>query len=395
MALKINAKWLLAIILITPVLISGLPTKVSGEMWGRWTNESAKYKDANNEYVFKTSKNYFSLERGYFGLETTFSENTKARFTVDMFSTDATHQYPTDLAVPIDTLKNASIDGAGLKLKYAYVDFARLFPVPELNLTVGLQKVYFGTIYDWNYSLIGKAPTDEYKVANSADYGITLNGYIPGGYGEYAVGAYNGEGYKKVASSLSDNTSFAYLANLRLTPVPGVTVGGSYMTNSVRRDKKLSGDAPESKYEEQALLDAVLRLNYSIVDLWGEYISKDMKFPNATGKDYTATGFMIMPIVSLKPYLNKDFQLLFRYDVWDETDNPSSTSFYKLNATTIGANYNFLHDASNVPAMQLQLNYTMKKYNEDDSAPAYADGVKDSNQLMLQLKWRFSSTISN
>ncbi len=267
--------------LLIPVLAGALPVKVSGEMWSRWTNESAKYRNADGNYEFKTSKNYFSLERGYLGLETAFTDNTKGRFTVDIFSTDATHQYPSDLVAPVDTLKNSSIDGAGLKLKYAYVDFAKLFPVPDLNLTVGLQKVYFGTIYDWNYSLIGKAPTDEYKVANSADYGVTLNGFLPGGYGEYAVGAYNGEGYKKVAAMLSDNTDFAYLANLRLTPVHGVTVGGSYMTNSVKREKALSGDAPVSSYEEQSLLDAVIRLNYSIVDLWGEYISKDMQFPNS------------------------------------------------------------------------------------------------------------------
>jgi hypothetical protein len=395
MSLKSKAIWFVVILIITPLLINALPTKISGEMWGRWTNESAKYMNADDEYISKMSKNYLSLERGYFGLETTFTENTKGRFTVDIFSSAATHQYSSDVVAPVDTLKDASIDGAGLKIKYAYVDFARLVPIPELNLTVGLQKVYFGTIYDWNYTLIGKAPTDEYKVANSSDYGVTLNGYLPNGFGEYAIGAYNGEGYKKVAGSLSDNTDFAYLANLRLTPITGVTVGGSYMTNSVKRGKALAGDAPVSTYEEQSLMNAVIRLNYSIVDLWGEYISKDMKFPNDAAKDFKATGLMIMPIISLQPVIGTDIQLIGRYDIWDETDNPSSSKFFKLSATTIGANYNFLPDASSVPAMQLQLNYTMKKYSEKDSAPSYADGVKDINQLMLQLKWRFSSTISN
>lgn len=102
-----------------------------------------------------------------------------------------------------------------------------------------------------------------------------------------------------------------------------------------------------------------------------------------------------MPIFNLQPVLEKDFQFIVRYDFWDETDNPSSTSFYKMNTTTLGLNYNFMHDASNVPAMQLQLNYAMKRYNEDDSAPSYANGMKDSNQFLMQLKWRFSSTISN
>jgi hypothetical protein len=391
----------MAIMLITPMVINALPVKVSGEMWGRLTNESSKQKNASGDYVNKNSKNYMSLERGYFGLETTFTQNTKARFTVDMFSTDATHQYTTggtDSAFPIDslsTMKNGSVDGAGLKLKYAYVDFANLFPVPEMNLSVGLQKVYFGTIYDWNYTIIGKAPTDEYKVANSADYGVTLNGFIPNGYGEYAVGLYNGEGYKKVGASLSDNTDFAYLANLRLTPIGGLTVGGSYMTNSVKREKKLSGDALDKSYEEQALLDGVVRINYSILDIWGEYISKDMKFPNATNKDFTATGLMIMPIVSLSSLIEKDIQLLARFDTWDESENPTTTAKYLSNSTTIGANYNFMHDESNVPAMQLQLNYTTKTYDEGKSAATYADGKKDISQIMLQLKWRFASTIAN
>jgi hypothetical protein len=401
MRFRFNAKWFMAIMLITPMVIQALPVKVSGEMWGRLTNESSKQKNASGDYVDKISKNYMSLERGYFGLETTFSQNTKARFTVDMFSTDATHQYTTggtDSAFPIDslsTMKNGSVDGAGLKLKYAYVDFANLFPVPEMNLSVGLQKVYFGTIYDWNYTIIGKAPTDEYKVANSADYGVTLNGFIPNGYGEYAVGLYNGEGYKKVGASLSDNTDFAYLANLRLTPIGGLTVGGSYMTNSVKREKKLSGDALDKSYEEQALLDGVVRINYSILDIWGEYISKDMKFPNATNKDFTATGLMIMPIVSLSSLIEKDIQLLARFDTWDESENPTTTAKYLSNSTTIGANYNFMHDESNVPAMQLQLNYTTKTYDEGKSAATYADGKKDISQIMLQLKWRFASTIAN
>lgn len=373
MKLKRFTKWFLAIMLITPAVINALPVKVSGEMWNRWTNEQIKAADGKD----KTSKNYMSLERGYFGLEASFTPNTKGRFTIDLFSSDG------------------EADGAGLKLKYGYVDFANLVPVSDMKLTAGLQKVYFGTLYDWNYTIIGKAPADEYKVANSSDYGISLNGYLPNGFGEYALGAYNGEGYKKVGSALADNTNLAYLANMRLTPIAGLTLGGSYMMNSVKREKALADDAPVAAYEEQGLMDGVLRLNYSIVDFWGEYISKDMTFPNADDKDYTASGFMIMPIISLSSLIEKDIQVLFRYDNWDNSENPSETSKYLLNATTLGVNYNFLHDEKNVPAMQLQLNYTMKKYDEDKSAAAYADGAKDSNQLMLQLKWRFAGTISN
>jgi len=315
--------------LLLPILSSALETKLSGEFWGRWINETAQKKDASGAYTDKVISNYLSLERGYFGLETKFSESTKARFTIDIFTTDKTHEYQastindsTQTTLPIEpatlttTTKTGSLDGAGLKIKYAYVDFGKLIPVPDMVLSAGMQKVYFGTIYDWNYTLIGKAPTDEYKVANSADLGVTLNGFLPQGYGEYALGVYNGEGYKKVASSLKENTDFAYLANLRLTPIPGITVGGSYMMNTVGRSEALDGGVKNASYEEQNLMDGVVRLAYGPVDVWGEYISKAVKYPNETSssktKEYTATGLSIFPIISLKEFLPYDIQLVGR-----------------------------------------------------------------------------------
>jgi len=388
-----------------PLVSNGIDTKIGGEMWGRWTNETAKYKNAAGDYINKNSKNFFSLERGYFDLQTTFTPNTKARFTVDMFSSDATHEVGTladssQTTLPIEpatlTNKSSTLDGAGLKLKYAYVDFANLIPVPELTVSAGLQKTYFGTIYDWTYALIGKAPTDEYKIVNSSDYGVTINGYIPNGFGEYAVGVYNGEGYKKVGASLKDNTEFAYLGNLRLTPIAGVTLGGSYMTNTVGRKKALVGDAKNAAFEEQSLMDGLARLAYGPVDVWVEYISKDVKYPNTTNKDYTAKGMMIMPTLSLGAYLPADIQLIGRYDTWDESDKPTADKTRSLlTATTIGVNYNFLKDAADVAQMQLQLNYTTKQYDEKKSYSDFADGMKDSSLLMLQLKWKFANTISN
>ncbi|MDD4309114.1 MAG: hypothetical protein PHO32_01925 [Candidatus Cloacimonetes bacterium] len=399
-------------LLALPIASNALETKLSGEFWGRWINETAKKKDAAGAYTDKMVKNYFSLERGYFGLETKFSESTKGRFTIDIFSTDATHEYQaytlsdsSQVALPVEpssltsSAKTGSLDGAGLKIKYAYVDFANLTPIPDLTLTVGMQKTFFGTIYDWNYSLIGKAPTDEYKVANSSDLGVTLNGYIPKGFGEYAFGVYNGEGYKKVGASLKENTSFAYLANLRLNPIPGVTVGGSYMTNTVGRDKALDGEAVNKAYEEQALMDAVVRLAYGPADVWAEYISKDVTYPEETSssktQEYTATGISIFPTISLKEYVGYDIQLLGRYDTWDESDRIDADKAQSyLTATTLGANYNFLHDETANPAMQLQLNYTTKKYDEEKSHSDFADGMKDVSQINLQLKWRFANTIN-
>ena len=388
-------------LLFIPIGLSSLETKLSGEFWGRWISEIAKQKDSEGNYEDKLVSNYLSLERGYLGLETKFSEQVKGRFTVDIFTTDKTYEYReyslVDSTLSYST-KSGSIDGAGLKIKYAYVDFGGLIPVKDMTLTAGMQKVYFGSIYDWSYTLIGKAPSDEHKVVSSSDLGITLNGYLPSGFGEYQLGIYNGEGYKKVGANLKENTDFAYLGNLRVTPITGFTIGGSYMINTVERDKKLDGEIINSSYEEQKLTDIYTRLAYGPVDLTGEYIIKDVDFPNVKDinktQAYTATGISIFPCLNLKAYLPYDLQLVGCYDIWDESDRvETDKARNKVTASTIGVNYNFMPDETDNPSMQLQLNYTTKKYDEDKSHSDYADGKKDSSQINLQLKWKFANTL--
>lgn len=371
--MKKHALLLMLLIAVLSMSLVAQEIKISGEMWNRWTMDSGT--TAADTMNTSIRSNTLSLERGYFGLEAKFTETVKGRFTVDMFSTDA--------------LK----DGAGLKLKYAYVDFANVLPIPDSKITVGLQKVYFGSIYDWDYTIIGKAPTDEYKIANSADYGISLNGYLPSGLGDYALGIYNGEGYKNWGQNLKNNTELAYLANVRLTPIPGLSLGGSFMTNSSEREESITTGAANAAYNRQMLADGLARIAFGPLDLWAEYISKSVEYPNVAAgtADYSANGLMVMPIVSLKNYLGKDIQILGRWDRWDETDNSANRNLSET--VTAGINYNFMHNESAVPAMQLQMNYSNRTYDADESAASYANGLKDYAQLMLQLKWRFSNTI--
>ncbi|HOG26540.1 MAG TPA: hypothetical protein PLT96_01990 [Candidatus Cloacimonas sp.] len=388
-------------LLIIPFGLNGLETKLSGEFWGRWLSEIAKRKDSNGNYEDKLVNNYFSLERGYLGLETKFTDQVKGRFTVDVFTTDKTYEYQTyslEDSTLISSSKSGSIDGVGLKIKYAYVDFGGLIPIKDLSLTAGMQKVYFGSIYDWNYTLVSKAPSDEHKVVNSADLGITVNGYLPSGYGEYAFGIYNGEGYKKVGTNLKDNTDFAYLGNLRITPITGLTVGGSYMYNTVGRDKDLNGEVTNPSYEKQQLMDIYTCLAYGPVNLISECIIKKVDYPNLSDsnntKEYTARGISIFPILNLKDFVKYDLQLVGGYDIWDESDRiETDKARNKVIASTIGVNYNFMPDETYTPVMQLQLNYIDKNYDEDKSHSDYANGRRDSSQIILQLKWKFANIL--
>ncbi|MCK9557512.1 MAG: hypothetical protein PHQ78_07480 [Candidatus Cloacimonetes bacterium] len=362
----------LALLMILPLAAMAAESTLSTELWGRWTMTTGT-SAADRRTI--TKANAMALERGYVDLKTKFSENTSARFTVDVFSTD--------------DQKN----GAGLKLKYAFLDFGNLIPIQDLKLSVGLQKVFFGSIYDWDYNLIGKAPVDEYKLVNSADYGVSINGYLPSGWGEYAIGMYNGEGYKNYGANLKGNTRFEGLANLRLTPLAGLTLGASVMTNSVEREYDIDTDIPVPGYQNQFLADVLARFVVGPLDVMAEYFSKNVEYPNIEdgSKDYNASGISIIPIFNLRNYIDQDIQILGRYDRWDATDNASDK--HLSNALTAGINYNFMHNDSYVPSMQLQLNATHKSYDEDNSAPIYANELKDSFTLMAQLKWRFSHAL--
>ena len=346
-------------VMILPMMAQEI--KLTGEMWNRWTVERGKKNVAEE---FSIIRNNLSLERGYLGLEPKFSDAVKGRFTVDIFSADLS-------------------DGAGLKIKYAYLDFNKLLPIPDMTTTIGLQKVYFGSIYDWDYTLIGKSPTDEYKFANSADYGLTVHGYIPKGWGEYALGLYNGEGYKKYGANLKDNIEPAFLANLRVIPVAGLTLGGSFMLNSSERSDLLDGPGDNPKYNKQTLMDAYLNAAYGPMSLTGEYMTKDVSYPNDSAKDMSANCASVNAVLKLKTLVEKDIDFVVRYDRSDPTDSDEDENI--VTAVTGGVNYNFMHDDSSNPAMQLQLNYT----NKSNSVKT----TNDSSALMLQLKWRFNNTL--
>jgi len=148
--------------------VNGGKSQLKAYTWFRYTYEQ---EDTN------TKMSEFAVKRGYLRWEHQFIEEIKSRVTLDFFSSDDDPH------------------GAGLKLKDAYVDFKYL--IPEGKITAGLQKNYFGLVYDWDYITIEKALEDKEKLAASRDYGISVGGNIPNGFGECNLEIVNGEGYKK------------------------------------------------------------------------------------------------------------------------------------------------------------------------------------------------------
>ncbi|MCF7793681.1 MAG: OprO/OprP family phosphate-selective porin [Candidatus Cloacimonetes bacterium] len=342
----------IVILAIVAFGILNAETKLKMELWNRWS-----YETIDGE----VQKNEMALKRGYLRLEPKFTGKIKGRFNLDFFSDDVG-------------------DGVGMKLKYAYLDFSELIPVKNSKVTVGLMKTYFGTIYDWNYTTIEKDPSDKYKFVSSTDYGMGFSGYLPNGLGTYALAVYNGEGYKKTAGDINKDMNF--LGNIRVTPIVGLTLGGSYMIKTVK-DKEVDDgtgnmiDNPAR--EEYNMMAGVAKFAYGPFSVLGQYLNKVKAMPNDDAvDDVTSSVISVMPVFKV----NNSFDIIARYDIYDpDTDTDDDGK----NTLIAGVNYNMLRDSKNKPVLFVQANYETTTF-EDES-----DAV---NQILVQLRWIFSETIN-
>jgi hypothetical protein len=352
--------FLLALIAVTSVFAG--ETKYSMELWNRWTMTSVDG---------ETVENSMSVERGYFRIEPKFTGKIKGRFNVDFFSSD----------------KDSDANGAGIKLKYAYIDWAEMLPIKDSKVQMGLIKNYFGTIYDWSYVTIEKDPSDKYKFTSSTDYGVALAGYLPNAFGEYAVAIVNGEGYKKAGDNV--NTDFGYLANIRVNPIVGLTLGGSVKIDSKYNDDDMDdNDTPDDssddykKREDYTKMALVGRYAFGSLDIQGQYLTQTTAYEKSGKDDKTATALMVMPVFKLKNYIGKDLDLVARYDMYDPNTDVDDDG---KNLMLFGLNYHVLRDSKNKPQLWAQFNYSMTTYEDDNK--------DDINTMMLQLRWKFSNKL--
>ncbi len=371
-------KLILIFLLVAAIsTIANAETKLKMELWNRWT-----YAMEDGD----VTENEMALKRGYLRLEPVFSGNIKGRFNLDFFSDDG------------------ALDGVGMKLKYAYLDFSNFVPIKDSKLTVGLMKTYFGTIYDWSYQTIAKDPADKYKFVSSTDYGLGVSGYLPNGYGTYAVAAYNGEGYKKTGGDL--NLDMNYLANLRVYVMPGVTFGGSYMKKTKNTDDLIEkevfldneGTAIDTVIfndrEEYSLMSGMAKLAFGPLKITGQYLLKDISYlqenendgnyfdedgDSYKEEDCTQTVVSIMPQFKL----NNKIDFIARYDMNDpntDVDDDGDSTIL------LGMNYHILRDSKNKPKLFVQANYEMTTPEADDE--------DEESALMVQLRWIFSEKIN-
>lgn len=322
---------------MAPFCTTALETKLSMKLWNRYTAEMT---DGD------ITKSEIALKRGYLRIEPKFSDRVKGRFNLDFFS------------------DKDGLDGAGIKIKYAYLDFNNLLPIPESKVSAGLIKNYFGTIYDWDYTTIQKALEDVEGVMASTDYGLSFYGYLPRGYGEYAVSITNGEGYKNTGSEIDKNP--ALRSNIRFIPVPGITIGGS-----VSYEDEFIEDPLTLKELDFA---GVVHLNFGKFRLMAEYLTSQ-------NGGFKQNGFMLMPVIDFNKLTGFDLELVGRYDNWDPNIEIDEDGHARIIG---GINWYILRNTKNKPLVSLQLNGERKIFEDEREAV---------DSFMMQLRWSFSNTI--
>jgi len=322
-------------LLIISSVVESAEIKFYGYSWMRYTAS-----ETNKKWFGDLKESSFSIPRTYLRWKIKSSE-LAGNITVDINNVKGGQE--------IESGKG-KIDWA-IWIKYCYVDLLEIIPY-DGAIRFGMQKTYFGTIDTWEYPLIEKALEDKQKLLSSADLGFGITGYLPDGWGDYALAVYNGSGYKKMENNLNK----AIAGSISLIPISGVSLRLSQYISSTNK-------IGVKKYYATERTAAVLSLSFYPLNSFIEYLTS--VDTGKRGLGYSA--FLSWTII------NQKLEMLLRNDGWnsDISKNKESYDYTYI----IGLNYYYTDD------LLLQINYQHENYYKSKKA--------DSKQYLVQLKWSF------
>ncbi|HTW91116.1 MAG TPA: hypothetical protein VMH22_05350 [bacterium] len=368
--------------------------------WFRYTNQSSPFK------VTSPTVSRSTLERDYLRAGHQWTNKLYSKLTLDFLSS------------------SSYADGFSTRIKEAYVDMVT--PIKDFNLTAGMQKVYFGEIYSWDYTHPDKELADDRGVCASADYGMTLNGFLPSGLGELQLGAYNGEGYK--VTGAKNSAAPMLLANLRLTPIAGFQVGASVF-NKVKDFSPYSNGkagrgtgADTTKFfnadtanRNRFAFAPMAKVAFGPVSLTGEYImysytrnlsyyalTRDTSTHKVTdstltvsNKNYKMSGIDLMPLVTL---MNSHLDVFGRFSTWQQKeqsgDSMPENKAKSLMRYGLGFNWHFLKRAGgSKPAVAFQFAWIHEQSDALKPAPS-TDKVDPTNTFMAQFRLEWNHVLN-
>jgi len=344
---------LLSVFIFSPLCFaSATDIQFYGYTWFREIGTVAQYSDTRND----TSKP--SIERAYLRWKLKYEENIEGNLTLD---------------IPMKSGNTVNSDWTTV-VKYAYVDIKDLFPEKGL-LRVGVQPVYFAMIDKWEYPLVYKALEDQLGLLSSADLGVSLQGSLLGGWADYQIAAFGGNGYAKPTET--DNNTATDLS-VTLYPMSGLSIRGSLYNSTVS-----SGDAYAKDGTSAGKWYNGVAVNYYLGPIWFMWEGVEGMKPNSSLSDSNkVSGNSKMVLWNI----NDLWAVAVREDIYDPDVNneihANNASDSSQDRMIYGVNYKWMKD------LLLQLNYSVLKY--DGGNQDLANNARYTEyQTIMQLKWSF------
>lgn len=196
----------------------------------------------------------------------------------------------------LDAGRNVDNTKQWVFVKNAYVEWKD--PAPGLKLQAGMVGSPWTVFYDnfWGARYVSKSFADQFKVLQTADFGVSAQGNHAKGLVDWTAVAVNGEGY---ASPEIDQTK-TFQGRLTIDP----------MAKGEKNNLPISGIVSYSTapYKGDATLvyGGAVGFRHDYVLVWGEYIGQ------STG-DLSAGGYSAVVMPKIPDVLN----VIVRYDHWD------------------------------------------------------------------------------
>ncbi len=347
---KILTMVLTLVMVFSTAAMAGAEWKIYGYQWLRYAFETTHYQGMEEQ------------GGGYFMNDGTESGFNIARTYLRLKVKDKAAGYDAKVTVDIPNKKGGTKYDFGIWLKDAYVTLTKLVPIPEFSVRIGEQKTYFGTVDTWEYPVTTKALDDLLGIVGSRGQGIAGLGRIPGGWGTYELGMYNGNSYKK----LENNLGKMYLGSLMLVPMAGVSIRGSYM-----RDATNAFDTPGMNRTASSL---VLGLANGPIKSHVQYIVQSDDAAKAGGLTGVTEGISTFLSFKLTPKLALNL-------LWD-TFNPDTGAAGDERNLYSGA---IQYDINS--GVQFLLN------GEQIQAKYGGFGVPHETTIIAQMKWKFGKEL--
>ncbi|MEW6086833.1 MAG: porin [bacterium] len=280
-----------------------------------------------------------------------------------------------------DTNFKAEIDASKTDGKILNDAFLKYTLNNYANITLGQFKIPFSEEFITSSSSIETVERSlpVTSLSQERDRGLMLDGTVLNKMVNYGAGIFNGAG----PNASEDNEGKDAAGRVVVNVLPGLSIGGSYMTGSEMQQtdtySTTSADSKTGMFKKTSTYDpykrtrsgALVKYEDKSVKIQGEYITQKKDYELASKTDISGKGYYALLAYKISLEGKAAIQPVVKYETYDaDTDKDND----KQKITTIGVNW-FINDY-----VKLMVNDRMRK---DDA------GKEGYDELLVQAQVKF------